>query len=65
MMGILLSLLATFAVLIFAFHSDDSHDYARSHLQDSDRRISRQSEDIEKVVGRMKDNEDLRSSRRS
>jgi hypothetical protein len=65
MMGVILSVLATFAVLIFAFHSDESRDYARSRLQGSDRRISRPSEGIEKEVDRMKNNEDLRSSRRS
>jgi hypothetical protein len=49
MMGILLSLVATLAVLIFAFYSDDSHDYAGSRLRDSDRRISKQSGDVERV----------------
>jgi hypothetical protein len=49
MMGILLSLLATLAVLIFAFYSDDSRHYNRSRLQDSGRHISKQSGDVGKV----------------
>jgi hypothetical protein len=49
MTGIILSLLATFAVLIFVFHADESSNRINSRYQDSGRNIPRQSDDVEKV----------------
>jgi hypothetical protein len=46
MTGIILSLVATLAALIFAFHSDDAFSRADKRLQDCERRIARIPDDF-------------------
>jgi hypothetical protein len=43
MTGIILSLLATLAALVFAFYSDDAYGRAGRRLNDCERRIVRKS----------------------
>jgi len=46
MTGIILSLLATLAALVFAFHSDDAYGRTGRRLQDYERRNTRKSDDL-------------------